>query len=300
MKWFKKNWLQVVNIVLILFVCIYACCFAFNKVKDYEIYKQPPLQTKIYTVWHVETFEGGGKPRIDYIKNIAKTIEKSHSNILFIIKAIKPENLQTELETTTPDIISFGYGVGEIILPHLSVLNSTHSVRDELIESGSFNNKVYALPYIVSGYAEFKHIPNATEFHYGQTGYTKPENICSAPTKRETQYEAYKSFVYNKNAVLFGTARDVFRVNNLNNIGRANATITPINTYSDLIQYVGIITNNDITNLFVEKLLCTTNQSKLVDYSLFSSLYNKIYSSGIYNDMENAILTCKIAKVFNV
>ena len=98
---------------------------------------------------------------------------------------------------------------------------------------------------------------------------------------------------------LLGTARDLFRINNLNNIGRANAIINPINTYTDLIQYLGIVNSNKTTQKFMSLALSDTRQNSLIDYSLFSSKYNKIYSSGIYNDMEDAIFNCVIPNVFN-
>lgn len=299
----KKCWFYIVSIVLMVALGVYVCFFAIKKARDYEIYSEPSVDTKIYTIWHVETFEGGGKARIDYLKNIARAIEKENAGVLFIIKAIKPENLASELEVSKPDIISFGYGVGQVALPYLTNLESTYNVRDELVESGIFNNKVYALPYIVSGYAEIKHSELSSTFLCGTNNYVKPQKIYSnlnlTPTNIESQYEAYKHFVYNKDAFLLGTARDVYRVNNLNNIGRTNATIKPIDSYTDLLQYVGLCVSDDITNKFVELLLSRDNQTSLTNYSLFSSLYNKIYNLGIYNDMENAIFNCEIAKVFN-
>ena len=105
--------------------------------------------------------------------------------------------------------------------------------------------------------------------------------------------------VYDKKVQLLGTGRDLFRINNLNSIGRTNAMITPIDTYTDLIQYLGIVNSNKITQKFISLALSDTYQNTLVDYSLFSSKYNKIYNSGIYNDMEDAIFSCSIPRVFN-
>lgn len=282
---------------------VYVCCFAIKKARNYEIYSEPSLNTKIYTVWHIETFEGGSKSRVDYLKSTAKTIEQQNLGTLFYIKVINPENLESELSASKPDIISFGFGVGQVLLPNLLNLNNTYNVRDELVESSMFNNKLYALPYIVSGYAEIKHTELGSTFLCGTSKYVKPQNIYSSlnltPTNKESSYEAYKHFVYNKDAILLGSARDVYRVNNLNNIGRTNAIIKPINTYTDLLQYVGLCVNDNITNKFVELLLNKENQLSLTNYSLFSSLHNKLYNLGIYNDMENAIYNAKIAKVFN-
>lgn len=273
-----------------------------KKARDHEIYKEPSPDTKIYTVWHVETFEGGGKSRLDYLKNVARSIEKDNPGVLFFIKQIDADNLQTELASSVPDIISFGHGVGKTVLPFLQSFDSTFDIRDELIESATFNNKIYALPFIVSGYAMITHGTQTNNFHCGTTGFTSPEMIYNdyqfSLAEVESQYEAYKDFVYNTDVTLLGTGRDVFRVNNLNKIGRANAIITPIDTYTDLIQYIGITNIDENIISFYSALLSDERQYSLSEYSLFSSKYDKIYFSGIYSDMEDAIYSCNIPNVF--
>jgi hypothetical protein len=104
--------------------------------------------------------------------------------------------------------------------------------------------------------------------------------------------------VYNKSVSLIGTGRDVYRVNNLNLTGRLNAIITPISNYTDLIQYIGSSQNDEITKLFISSLLSPEYQAKLTEYSLFSALNTKIYTQGIYNDMENAIFKAIVPSVF--
>ena len=303
MKWLKKNWFKFLNILLISILSIYVLAVAIKKTKDYEIYKEPEIETKIYTVWHVETFEGGSAPRINLLKKVARKIESENDGILFMIKEIDADDLSINLENSTPDIISFGYGVGKIVLPYLQANENSYDIRDELLLSGSFNNQFYALPYIASGYAIITHGTLSENFHCGTTGYTNPENLYSSlninVSIEETQYEAYKSFVYDDSVSLLGTGRDVFRINNLNKIGRANASITPVDSYTDLIQYVGVVNKDDYTEEFVKILISNEYQSELNKYSLFSVKYDKIYSEGIYSDMENAIYRCSVPNVFS-
>jgi hypothetical protein len=255
------------------------------------------LQTKIYTIWHIETFEGGGKSRLTYLKNLANSIEKENKEVLFHISVINPDKLSEALKNTVPDIVSFGFGVGKDLLPYLVVQDKSYSVRDNLFESGTFTNKLYAIPYIIGGYARFLHNENNTETIYGQNKYVTPsntQNLIGYPS----QYEAYKKFANDKKVNLIGTTRDFFRVNNLNEIGRASATITPIEDYTDLIQYIAATKNDKIIELFISSLLSTSYQAKLTEYSLFSSLNTKIYSQGIYSDMENALFNASAPKVF--
>lgn len=298
---FKKHWTRLLCAGLIICLSCYVLLFGIKKARNYEVLKGKNKEQTIYTLWHIETFEGGGKARIDYLKTIARYIEKQDDTALFMIKQVDPRALENKLQNSQPDIISFGFGVGKVILPYLLNFETTFDVRDELISSGSFNKNLYAIPYIVSGYAMFSHSTQTKEFHVGATGFTAPETIYSQlnlhPQKSESQYEAYKSFVYDK-VQLLGTGRDLFRINNLNNIGRTNAMINPINTYTDLVQYLGITNSNLTTRKFLELALSETYQNKLVDYSLFSSKYNKLYYSGIYSDMEDAISMCRIPNVF--
>ena len=114
MSKFKKFWFYIISAVLMIVLGVYVCFFAIKKARNYEIYSELSVNTRIYTIWHIETFEGGSKARVDYLKSTAKTIEQQNLGTLFYIKTIKPENLQSELEVTKPDIVSFGFGVGKI------------------------------------------------------------------------------------------------------------------------------------------------------------------------------------------
>ncbi len=303
MKFLKKYWFKILSLILFVVLGLYVCLFGIKKARTFSIYSEDKQGQTVITVWHIETFEGGGKSRLDYLKRIVNIMENEDEHVLFMVRAISPEKLEAELSVQQPDIVSFGFGVGRALLSVLSPFDTTFDVRDELVESGSFGKEFYAVPYMVGGYAIFSHENTQSEFHCGQNDYINPQNIYSSlglnPAKEETQYEAYKSFANNKKVKLLGSSRDLFRVNNLNNIGRTNAMITPVDTYTDLIQYLGVTTQNSTTQKFVELALSETQQRTLVEYSLFSSLNHKLYYSGIYNDMENAILNCTVPNVFD-
>ena len=284
-------------------ISVYTLAFGIKRARDFEIYKQPEIDTKIYTVWHIETFEGGGKSRISYLNKIARKLESENAGVLFAVKQIDADKLESLLQNQTPDICSFGFGIGKTLLPYLKSLSNVYNVRDELVASGSYNNNVYALAYIVSGYSLIEQETNSDNFLCGTSTYIHPEiiynNLNKTPNKTQSQYEAYKEFANSKNSSLLGTARDVFRVNNLNKTGRKNATFTPIDSYTDLIQYVGLLTQDEMTKAFLEQTVNNENQMSLSTYSLFSSTYSNLYSEGIYNDMESAILRAKIPCVFD-
>ena len=298
----KKSWLKIISVMLILAISFYVLMFGIKKVKTYEILKGQAKQQTIHTIWHIETFEGGSKARINYIKDVCREIENKNDGVLFMVFSVLPQELENRLQQETPDIVSFGFGVGKTLLPHLKELDDAYEVRDELYNSAKFANSLMCVPYISSGYAKFTHSTNTETYCYGQNAYVSPlpaiENALNA-TAETTQYEAYKRFVYNKKTALIGTARDVFRVTNLNNIGRTNAVITPLNTYTDLIQYCGITIKDNTTGKFLKILLSNKQQKKLVDYSLFGVKNNKLYTTNIYNDMENAIFKARVPNVFD-
>jgi len=293
---------KIVSVIFIILLGIYVFGFAIKKVTNYEIYKEDEIETKLYTIWHIETFEGGGKARINYIKDVCNQIEKKNKGVLFMVFSVQPEEIKEKLNQEKPDIISFGFGVGKLLLPHLKELNNAYDVRDTLYSSAKFANDLMCVPYISSGYAMFTHSANIKDYCYGENAYVSPKPAIEKTINAKSevsQYEAYKKFVYNKNTALIGTARDVFRITNLNNIGRANAIITPIDDYTDLIQYCGITRKDNITTKFLNLLLSNNQQKKLTDYSLFGVMNNKLYSSGIYNDMENAIFKAQVPNVFD-
>ena len=84
LKILKSHWLKIISFVLIGAISFYVLLFGLKKARNYEILKGDKQQQTIYTIWHVETFEGGGKARINYLKTIARNIENEDNSILFI------------------------------------------------------------------------------------------------------------------------------------------------------------------------------------------------------------------------
>lgn len=298
----KKIIFNILNLSLVFILTAYTLIFAVKATSQFDINNSNPAENKIYTIWHIETFEGGSKSRINFLKGVARELEKLNPGILFNIQMVEAEKLEDYLAETEPDIFSFGFGVGRLILNTLTNFDDCYAVRTSLVNSGKYNEKIYALPYIVSGYALFSHGGTENCIEYGNSGYLQPEKAILNATKPlthfGTQFETYKNFVYHHDHALIGTARDVFRISNLNKIGRTNASIIPLDNYTDLLQYIACTKKDEIINEFCKMLFSQPFQSKLTEYNLFSCLDTKLYTQGIYNDMENAIFNCQIANVF--
>ena len=93
MKFIKNHKLQILSIILILILSIYVIFFAISSVKKNTTLKGEHRGQALYTIWHIETHEGGGKSRADYLKNIIHNMEKTNKELLFVFRSINPENL---------------------------------------------------------------------------------------------------------------------------------------------------------------------------------------------------------------
>jgi hypothetical protein len=117
--------------------------------------------------------------------------------------------------------------------------------------------------------------------------------------KTLTSYECYTKFVNNPNIKLLGTARDLFRIKNLENLGRFTVSYEPVSTFTDLIQYIGITSSNKTLLQFVDYVMNDSNQAKLSNLSLFSTKYLKLYSDTTYSKMEECLSSCKVPNIFS-
>ena len=130
---FKKYYFKILSIVLICAISFCVICFGIKKARNYEILKGNKTQQNIFTIWHIETFEGGGKPRIDYLKTIARDMEKQDNQVLFMIK--------NELDYSITDLDLFNESDKLIDQRKRTYIKSTS--RDALLE--------YHLKYHITG-----------------------------------------------------------------------------------------------------------------------------------------------------
>jgi len=175
---------------------------------------------------------------------------------------------------------------------------------DNFLESATHNGKLMAIPFIASGYCYFTKTNNSKDLKL----YTSNLNNHNALSLINNQivndnltlssYECYSKFVNNSNIKLLGTARDLFRIKNLENLGRFSVSYEPVSTFTDLIQYVGITSNNKTVLNFIDYLMNEGNQRKLSDLNLFSTKYSNLYSDEIYSSMEIALTSCNIPNIF--
>ncbi|MBQ7880597.1 MAG: hypothetical protein IJ358_01980 [Clostridia bacterium] len=297
---FKK----VLNISLIVFLVAFSVMFCINKFDNTPLIAGNKDELQIYEWWHIESFEGGGANRKNYLNSLALQYEKSNPTKLFMVKSIEADQLEDALTKSTPHLISFSEQVAKIVLPYLVAFDNEYNIRDNYLESATYNGRLMALPYIASGYCYFTKTNNADDLDL----YTANDNLHNALSltgnttinnnQTLSSYQCYTKFVNSNSIKLLGTARDLFRIKNLENLGRFSATYEPVSTFTDLVQYLGVTTNDSEVLKFIDFVMQDDNQYKLANLSLFSTKHIKLYTEPVYANMEQALTTCYVPNIF--
>lgn len=298
------NLKKIFNICLIVFFIAFCCFVCMQKFNSLPLISGNENELTVYEWWHIESFEGGSSNRYNYLKNICLSYEKNNPTVLFMVKNIDAEQLETALQKNSPHIISFSEQVANIVLPYLQSFDQEYDVRENFLESAKFNGKLMAIPYIASGYCYFtKNNSNSElELFTANNSSHSALPILNNQTVNNgeilTSYECYSKFVNSNNIKLLGTARDLHRVKNLQENGRLSATFEPVDTFSDLIQYIGVIKPTSQVLDFINYIMNDTNQYNLKNIGLFSTKHINLYTEEIYSSMENAINKSFIPNIF--
>ncbi len=297
---FKK----ILNIFIIVFFIAFSALFCLGKFNSVPLIDGNTDTLQIYEWWHVECFEGGGTNRQNHLNQLAIEYQKQNPTRLFMVKLVDATQLKDLLLKNTPQLISFSEQVASIILPYLVEFNSEYDVCDNFLDSAKYNGKLMAIPYIASGYCYFTKT-NCTPTQL----YTANNNMHSATSivndieinngSTLSSYECYTKFVNSSDIKLLGTARDLFRISNLESLGRFSVEYQPVDAFTDLIQYIGITNSDEEILKFVEYLLSDSNQQKLANLSLFSTKHLSLYNKENYSLMENALKKCFVPNIFN-
>ena len=298
---FKK----IINISLIVFFIAFSLLFCINKFANTPLISGNDNKLTVYEWWHIESFEGGGANRHNYLKQLALSYEKQNPTTLFMVNLVDADQLEDALSKHSPHLISFSEQVATIVLPHLIEFDNEYNIRDNYLQSATYNGKLMALPFIASGYCYFTKTNSTSDLKL----YTANNNLHSATPLISNQtinsnqtlssYECYTKFVNNQNIKLLGTARDLFRIKNLENLGRFSVNYEPVSSFTDLVQYIGATTSNKQISKFVNYIMSDENQYKLSALSLFSTKHLKLYSDPIYSSMEQALANCYVPNIFN-
>lgn len=295
---------RIINIGLIVFFIAFSILFCLNKFNNTPLISGNNNNLQIYEWWHIESFEGGGANRQNYLNQLALNYEKENPTILFMVKSIESDQLEKALTQSKPHLISFSEQVAKIVLPHLKEFTNEYNIQNNFLESATLNGKLMALPFIASGYCYFTknnsqnlNLFTANNNLHNALSLTSGEIVNNNQTL--SSYECYTKFVNSNNIKLLGTARDLFRIKNLESLGRFNINYEPVSTFTDLVQYLGkTVDNKDITK-FIDFIMSDINQHKLTNLNLFSTKQLNLYTEPTYSIMEKSLSTCYVPNIFN-
>lgn len=294
---------RIVNISLIVFFIAFSLLVCLHKFNKTPLIEDNTSDLEILELWHIESFEGGGANRQNYLNQLALSYQNQNPTTIVMVKSIDAEQLDEALKLKVPHLISFSEQVALTVLPYLKEFDCEYDVSDNYLQSAKYNGKQLAVPFIASGYCYFTKTTSKDT-----TIYTANNNLHSATSLVNNQvinnnqqlssYQCYTKFVNSNNIQLLGTARDLFRIKNLESLGRFSVTYEPVSTFTDLIQYVSVTCNNKNALNFISYMLSDTNQLKLSNLSLFSVKNLKLYSEPTYMEMEKALTSCFVPNIF--
>ena len=295
---------QIVNTTLIVFFVAFSLLVCLQKFNKTPLIENNKPNLEILELWHIESFEGGGANRQNYLNQLALSYQNQNPTTIVMVRLISEEQLYEALQLKTPHLISFSEQVAPTILPYLHPFDCEYDVMDNYLESARYGGKLLAIPFIASGYCYF-----TKTFSKETSIYTANNNLHNATCLINNQsinnnqtlssYQCYTKFVNSNNIKLLGTARDLFRIKNLENLGKFSVNYESVSTFSDLIQYIGITCNNKNALNFISYMLNDENQLNLSKLSLFSVKGLKLYSEPTYVEMEKALKSCFVPNIFS-
>ncbi len=149
MNVFKK----VISLALLVVFALFCFVFVFPALPRNVTPERTVATPVILTLWHVESFEGGVGSRADWLKRRAIEFEKNNQGIFVDVVKLTPEQLSQKLsEGQCFDLVSFGFGVGELVANRIAEISATTPVFDNLLSAGQMDGKQYAIPYLSGGY----------------------------------------------------------------------------------------------------------------------------------------------------
>ncbi len=200
--------------------------------------KKEPTQTRVVSVWNVDTFEGGKGSRTAFLKKIARKVEKQRAGVYFLVTNYTIEGAEAAAaQGNAPDLLSFGVG--------LSVFAEQSFALPYDFAGGSLGGECRAVPWCRGGYFLFSltdDFDSKGTVALSDGGKNLPEAAAAYAQVRGEKVEsqaAYTGFLNGTYRYLLGTQRDVCRFQ------ARGATVyrKPLPLYNDLFQYISVLSN---------------------------------------------------------
>lgn len=272
----KKRIVRICAIGLILAIVTVSVFFAYPALTEKEQAEAEGVND-ILRVWHIDTFEGGKGSRASFLGAAAKKFEKKNKDVLVMVVPHSVSSARVALDAgEAPDMISFGTGGAicpELFLP-LEKYDFPYSKQ---------NGKTYAVPWCRGNYMFFTLDGDFTDMTAQNTVISEGnysmalvaaacESLAGGQAK--SSVSAYVDFLNGKYKYLFGTQRDVARLNTRG----AAYTAKPAESFSDLYQYIAVLSSDaakyNACLDYVALLLSESVQKDLKGVGMMSAYYS--------------------------
>lgn len=295
-----------------------------------QIDRNSKIERAVLSLWHVDLFEGGIGSRADFLSRAAVKYEKSHPGTYISVRAVSLTQLTENLaQGNVPDLISYAPGAANMLLPHLFSFEGTLSAYENLIDAGTVDGKLFAVPWSAGGYiaaAQLKNLPQdpgegghdyariitssaislkkgvLPSFVYGSSQYNLPLlSVIAANSAARlgqnslnlslslTQSEAYYNFISGGSVFLLGTQRDAVKLSQREN--SSDYGMQALGGFNDLICYISL-SNNSYTKQatgFIEYLLSPEVQRTVTAINMLSVNLSGLYTEGIMQELEQEL-----------
>ena len=273
----KPKIISIICGFIMIAVCILV---SFCRQPKNAISGQKENYKAIIEIWQIDTFEGGVGSRTTFLRNTANNFSKKYKDLLFLVTSHTIETANNLIEKGVyPDLISYGGN-------SFNIINKLQNIKGySQKDGGDLSNKRYMLAWCKGGYFEIKRssvkthskvIVSNGEFNLGSvaklfSSYNSCDSVIMTPK------ESYTAFLNDKNSVLIGTQRDIFRLKSR----EIDFTATPINEYCDMYQYISVVYKSDEKSsqsmTFLKYLLSEEVQKTLTKIGMYSCLYDNLY-----------------------
>ncbi len=267
---------KIIGSILLVIISV-SSIFLIKTNYSFTIYPKKEYN-EVLSIWQIDTFSGGKGSRTSFLRNVANNFSKKHPETLFLVVNHSVESASKSIsEGKMPDIISYG-GCG------FDFIEKFTKLKDYDIVDGNYdNNSRYAVSWCRGGYFIIKKGNGQKVIIQDCQGGNVFLSLISDQVKVNTfeihnEEYAYSLFLRSKDATLIGNQRNIVRLIKAG----VEFESTPINTYSDLYQYLSVMTSDNKKlvhiNVFIDYLLSEEVQKKLVDIAMFSVTNVKLYN----------------------
>lgn len=258
--------------VAVIFSALVFSGFTFtkNKLKKMEN-SQKSTYSATLTLWHLDLLEGGKGSRSAFLKSAVKEFNKQNQNVSIIVEVHSKFSCEENFKRGIfPDMLSYSYGVDgvESLFKEIKLSN---------LDGVLLGKKLYAVNFALGGYVLISKKSvverQGEKLYVSQSQTNMPmiayylEDLSFEKIVDNRPIDAYNNFLSDKNALLLGTQRDVFRLKKRG----VEFSFEELKSFSDLRYFISITKSDNYDKcLDFIKLLTGSYQDKVESIGLVS------------------------------